>query len=48
LPGIGDVRADLILSWRSTNLINSVDDLLAISGIGPSTVEAIRDLVIQP
>jgi competence protein ComEA len=48
LPGIGDVRADMIIGWRSANLINSVDDLLAISGIGSSTVEAIRDLVIQP
>lgn len=48
LPGIGDVRAESIINWRTSNLISSTDDLLAISGIGPSTVDSIRDLVIQP
>lgn len=48
LPGIGEVRADSIIEWRANNLITSVDELLAISGIGPSTVESIRDLVLQP
>ncbi len=48
LPGIGEVRANSIIEWRTNNLISSVDELLAISGIGPSTVESIRDLVLQP
>lgn len=48
LPGIGDVRADSIIEWRTNNLISSVNDLLAISGIGPATVNSIRDHVTQP
>jgi competence protein ComEA len=48
LPGVGDVRADSIIEWRANNLINSTSDLLAISGIGPSTVDSIRDHVVQP
>ena len=48
LPGVGDVRADSIIEWRENNLINSTNDLLAISGIGLSTVNSIRDFVIQP
>ncbi|MBN4064739.1 helix-hairpin-helix domain-containing protein [Dehalococcoides mccartyi] len=48
LPGIGDVRADSIIEWRANNLIGSASDLLAISGIGPATVDSIRDLVVQP
>ena len=35
LPGVGDVRADSIIEWRTNNLISAVSDLLAISGIGP-------------
>jgi competence protein ComEA len=48
LPGIGDVRADSIIEWRANNLINSTSDLLAISGIGPATVDSIRSHVVQP
>lgn len=48
LPGIGEVRANSIIEWRTNNLISSVDELLAISGIGPATVDAIRDYVAQP
>lgn len=48
LPGVGEVRADSIIEWRTNNLINTTSDLLAISGIGPSTVDSIRDYVIQP
>jgi DNA uptake protein ComE-like DNA-binding protein len=48
IPGVGDVRADSIIEWRTNNLINSASDLLTISGIGPATVDAIRDHVIQP
>jgi competence protein ComEA len=48
LPGVGEVRADSIIEWRTNNLINSASDLLAISGIGPSTVDSIRNHVTQP
>ncbi len=47
LPGIGEVRADSIIEWRANNLITSASDLLAISGIGPSTVDSIREYVTQ-
>jgi DNA uptake protein ComE-like DNA-binding protein len=48
LPGIGDARASSIIEWRTNNLINSTSDLLAISGIGPATVDSIREHVTQP
>ncbi len=48
LPGIGGVRADSIIEWRTNNLISSANDLLAISGIGPATVNSIRNHVTQP
>jgi competence protein ComEA len=48
LPDIGDVRADSIIEWRTNNLISSVNDLLAISGIGTKTINSIRGLVTQP
>ncbi|MBT3994963.1 MAG: hypothetical protein HOF01_04110 [Chloroflexi bacterium] len=47
LPGVGEVRADSIIEWRANNLITSTSDLLAISGIGPSTVDSIREYVTQ-
>ncbi|NQW16838.1 MAG: ComEA family DNA-binding protein [Chloroflexi bacterium] len=46
LPGIGEVRAKSIVEWRLANgPFTSADDLLAISGIGISTVNSIRPLV---
>ena len=48
LPGIGNVRAESIIEWRTNNLTSGVDDLLAISGIGPATVDSIRNFVSQP
>jgi competence protein ComEA len=46
LPGIGEVRAKLIIDWRMTHPpFTSADDLLAIPGIGDSIVNAIRLLV---
>ncbi len=46
LPGIGEVKARSIILYRDTNgPFASVDDLLAVRGIGPATLDAIRDLV---
>ncbi len=49
LPNIGPARASSIVSFRERNgPILFVDDLTAIDGIGPSTVEGLRPLVVQP
>ena len=46
LPGIGDVRAQAIVSYREANGdFASVDALLDVDGIGIGIVENIRDLV---
>ena len=46
LPGIGDVRAQAIVSYRDANgHFGSVDSLLDVNGIGAGIVENIRDLV---
>ena len=46
LPGIGDVRAQAIVSYREANgEFASVDALLDVNGIGIGTVDNIRDLV---
>ena len=46
LPNIGDVRAKAIVSYREANgPFPDVDAVLGVSGIGPATLEAIRDLV---
>lgn len=46
LPGIGPVLAARIVAWRETHgPFKSVEDLLAIPGIGPKTLEGLRDKV---
>src|SRR5690625_6888921 len=46
LPGIGPALADRILAHRRDNgPFGSVDDLMAVSGIGPATFARLRELV---
>ena len=46
LSGIGEVLAATIVEYREQNgPFASVDDLLDVSGIGPATLEEIRDQV---
>jgi competence protein ComEA len=46
LPGIGATRAQAIVAYRQQHgSFQRVEDLLAVSGIGPSTLERLRTLV---
>jgi competence protein ComEA len=46
LPRIGPALAERILRWREDNgRFTSVDDLLAVPGIGEKMLESLRDLV---
>lgn len=46
LPGVGPAIASRIVSWREANgPFRHVDDILAVSGIGPATLEKFRDRV---
>lgn len=46
LPGVGPATAAAILAWRDENgRFRSVDDLLGVPGIGPKTLEKLRDRV---
>ena len=48
LPGVGEKRAAAIIQFRELNgLIESVDELLEIDGIGQGTVDNIRPYVVQ-
>ena len=45
LPGIGPATAAEIVNDRSVNgPFSSVDDLVRVSGVGPATVEKLRDV----
>ncbi len=46
LPGVGPVTGAAIIDYRTQNgPFTSVDDLIDVSGIGPSTLEQIRPFV---
>ncbi|HEY5221551.1 MAG TPA: helix-hairpin-helix domain-containing protein [Microbacteriaceae bacterium] len=46
LPHVGPALASRILQWRKDNgRFSTVDDLLAVSGIGAKTFESLKDLV---
>ena len=46
LPQIGEVRAAAIVAYREANgPFASAEDILNVAGIGPATLEAIRDLI---
>ena len=47
LPGVGPAISARIVAWREANgPFRRVDDVLAVSGIGPATLEGFRDQVI--
>jgi len=46
LPGIGEVLAQRIADYRSKNgPFKRIEDLLKVSGIGPATLEKIKDYI---
>ena len=45
LPGIGPVLAERIVAHRADGPFTSVDELTDVSGIGPTLLERLRDLV---
>lgn len=47
LPGVGPALAARIVSWREEHGgFQHIDDVLAVSGIGPATLEGFRDQVV--
>ncbi|MBS4021997.1 MAG: ComEA family DNA-binding protein [Dethiobacter sp.] len=46
LPGIGPVRAAAIVEYRNRNgLFRSLEDLTGVTGIGPKTLESLREFI---
>ncbi|WP_210382960.1 MULTISPECIES: helix-hairpin-helix domain-containing protein [Trueperella] len=46
IPGVGPVTAKAIIDWRNANgTFTSIDQLIDVRGIGPKTLEQLRDHV---
>ncbi len=45
LPGIGESKADNIISYRSNNRFTSTSDIMKVSGIGNALFEQIKDKI---
>jgi competence ComEA-like helix-hairpin-helix protein len=46
LPGVGPALAERIVARRQKRLFTTVDDLLEVRGIGPATLERLREGVV--
>jgi len=46
LPGIGPVRAESIIDYRSEHRFGRVEDVMKVPGIGPGTFERIKDRIV--
>lgn len=45
LSGIGDVMAERIIEYRSSNAFKSKEDIMSVEGIGSKTYEKIKDRI---
>ena len=45
LPGVGEVTASRIITYRSAHPFTTVDELLEVPGIGQRRFEQLKDLV---
>lgn len=45
LPGLGEARADAILTHRQQTPLEGPEDLLSVPGIGPSVLRTIEDYI---
>jgi competence protein ComEA len=45
LPGIGEVKASEIIKMRQQTRFSKPEDLLKVPGIGPKTLEKIKDSI---
>jgi competence protein ComEA len=45
LPGVGTVLAARIVEERAKGAFDSIDDLVRVPGVGPTTIERLRSFV---
>ncbi len=46
LPGIGDVTAEKIISYRQDFKFQKIEDIMQVSGIGDKKFQAIKELIV--